>query len=206
MRNIVKSNRADSSLVSTIILIPLLLIVLVSIVDMGFYFSARAQYQNLARDAARTVAIYGGNGTATQMTPIEAKYGLTKASACAGVKDGLPADTPFDAADYTAVECNLMKAALNTRGVVMIELAVIKDNKSGKMANCSPVQTSSIGQSVSCELGWNYTPLPLSGMNFLMDNDVWTKNHKSAPLSNNVSHGESAAETDTFNYQGLVDR
>ena len=60
-----KSDRGDS-LVSFIIVVPVLLMILITSVDYGIFMLNRGQIQAVARDAARTVAIYGGNGDASK--------------------------------------------------------------------------------------------------------------------------------------------
>ena len=49
-------DRGDSELVSLVLLIPLIVGILFTMIDMSVYFSNRAQIQSAARDAARTVA------------------------------------------------------------------------------------------------------------------------------------------------------
>ena len=78
-------DRGDSELVSLVLLIPLIVGILFTMIDMSVYFSNRAQIQSAARDAARTVAIMGGNGTSLSGTPIEVKYGSRRQKACEGL-------------------------------------------------------------------------------------------------------------------------
>lgn len=206
-----KREDGSSSLVSTIFLIPLLLITLISIVDMGIFFNNRAQIQNVARDAARTVAIYGGNGSATQATPIEETYGITRAATCNN--SDLNGVEGFQASKYSNTECAMMLATIRTSGLVNTTLA--PSSKIGnKIAQCNPAAaTAGIGQEVTCRISWHYSPLPLSVMNFLMTDDNASRRDaaglEGAALSNNLSSGKSVTETwlrNVGDHQALVTR
>ena len=73
MRKFLKGLKSDrgESLVSVLIVMPLLVVMLVTMVDFSVYILNQGQVRAAARDAARTVAIYGGNGTSSgQITPI----------------------------------------------------------------------------------------------------------------------------------------
>lgn len=140
-----KSNRADS-IVSAVFFFPLFIIILISGIDYSVYMSNRGQIQGVARDAARTVAIMGGNGTDKLQTPLEAKYGTSKSTACKDVTSK-QAKTP--------IECNVVNSLQNNQGLVSTEIVNVK---------CTPSNTTSIGQRVSCEIQWNYGGIPGSAL------------------------------------------
>lgn len=141
-----KSNRADS-IVSAVFFFPLFIIILISGIDYSVYMSDRGQIQGVARDAARTVAIMGGNGTDTMQTPLEAKYGTSKSTACKDVITPKQAKTP--------IECNVVNSLQNNQGLVSTEITNV---------TCTPSNTTAIGQRVSCEIQWNYGGIPGSAL------------------------------------------
>lgn len=56
-----KDKEAGDSVVTSLFMIPFAIFLLFAMVNMSMYFQARGQVQNIARDGARQVALYGGN-------------------------------------------------------------------------------------------------------------------------------------------------
>ena len=56
-----KNKEAGDSVVTSLFMIPFAIFLLFAMVNMSMYFQARGQVQNIARDGARQVALYGGN-------------------------------------------------------------------------------------------------------------------------------------------------
>lgn len=166
----VKSDRGSSSLISFILLVPLFLGLVITAVDVSFYFSNRGQVEAVARDAARTVAIFGGDGTATTATTIEKSYGSTKAKACAGSRTsfGDLKDAPnkyiFSQAareSMTAVECNVLAALANSTGLVSFS------TDTPVLVNCGPDEAQTIGSRTYCEITYTYDGMPGAPMSFI---------------------------------------
>lgn len=154
-----RRDRGDSSLVSLIIVLPLLLGLLFTIFDISAYFSNRAYIQTVSNNGARTVAIMGGNGNGTQSTTIEAKYGMTRADTCDKVDKTLRvAEAAANLSTSTAVECNMMVSLQEANGLVNVTVQSVK---------CTPSITTSIGGRTSCEIKWTYGGTPGSGMSLL---------------------------------------
>jgi Flp pilus assembly protein TadG len=154
VRKKLRSDRGDSTIVSLVFVIPLLLGLLFTIFDISLYFSNRAYIQTVAHNGARTVSIMGGNGNATQSTPIEAKYGMTKADTCGTVsRDGRSGDALKSTS--TAIECNMMGALQDASGLVNVSIKSVK---------CTPDSTETIGERTSCEIKWSFGGTPGSGM------------------------------------------
>lgn len=183
----VKSEKGEA-LVSTIIIFPLMVIMLVTAIDFSIYMANRGQIQGVARDGARTVAIMGGNGTATQGTPIESKYGNSKTNSCAGIESkALKSST-------TAIECNIIKGLESHNGLVNVEFQNVK---------CSPQKANFIGQRVTCEISWKYGGIPGSSLT-LMRNAA-SFNEEPALRGVNTTAGSSESEVN-LNGIGLVNR
>lgn len=164
-----KSDRADS-LVTTIIVVPLLISTIITGVDYGFLMNNQSAVSNAARDGARTIAILGGNDP----NNISAKYGNDSINASECFLNGVP---------LSVTECQIYQT-LETSSLVQLNLNTIE---------CSPGTTSYVGQDVECDVSWNYEGLPLSTLNlvFLAEDDT---NAKGLGFTMNT-RGTAKAET-----------
>jgi Flp pilus assembly protein TadG len=153
-----RKDRGDSTLVSTIIVIPLIVAILITIVDTSMFFSNRAYIVNATRDAARTIAIFGGDGTPTTETPLEHAYGSVS-DPCAGLKSNPMIAVKAD--PYTAntdVECQLMANLASSAGLVNTKITGVE---------CGPNVSTFIGQQAYCDVTWSYAGVPASGLTLL---------------------------------------
>ena len=174
----VKSDRGSSSLVSFILLVPLFLGIVATGVDLAFYFANRGQVEAIARDAARTVAIFGGNGNVAQATTLENSYGSSRASACSSGRSDLR-DAPnkylfvdTNKASYTTTECNVLAAIANTTGIVSFSLDLTEINEGraepvSKAIVCGPDQATTIGSRTYCTINYSYRGMPGSPLSFI---------------------------------------
>lgn len=168
IRKKMTSDRGDSTLVSTILVIPLILGILITMIDVSIYFADRSQLMNMSRDAVRTIAIYGGNGTSDMATPLEVAYGISRATACSGAPQNSDmvkaaynhADTTLttDRVDSTAVECSLMNNIATSSSLISVTVGNV---------TCGPQKSSQIGSQVYCVVKWTYHSIPGSGLGFL---------------------------------------
>lgn len=63
LRDREQGERGDGELVTALFIIPIVLWILFSLIDISLYMQTRSEVQNVARDSARQVAIYGGNNS-----------------------------------------------------------------------------------------------------------------------------------------------
>lgn len=163
----VKSDRGSSSLISFILLVPLFLGLVITGIDVSFYFSNRGQVEAIARDAARTVAIFGGNGDATKMTSIEKSYGTTKLAACSASRsDLLNAPNKYIFVDAnrtnaTPIECNVLAALANSTGLVSFS------TENPVVVKCGPNQATTVGSRTYCTIEYTYDSMPGAPMSFV---------------------------------------
>jgi Flp pilus assembly protein TadG len=157
LRRLHKSDRADSNLVTLVIVMPLIIAILITIIDTSIFFSNRSLIQASARDAARTVAIMGGNGTADRGTPLEIKYGLNRTALCNSVTAN---STAYKAKtkDSTAIECNLMVALGTASSLIATEFTSVK---------CDPRTAQQVGATVTCTVEWEYGGIPASALSYI---------------------------------------
>lgn len=182
-------NERGDALVSTIIIFPLMIIMLVTAIDFSIYMANRGQVQGVARDGARTVAIMGGNGNATQATPIEEKYGSSRKNACEEIKS-----EAFKSSTTTAIECNIIKGLESHKGLVNVEIVGVK---------CNPPKAESIGDRVTCEVSWKYGGIPGSGLTLMRNGASF--NEEPALKGINTTTGSSESEVNLSDIS-LVDR
>lgn len=155
-----KSDKASSEIVSALIILPIVFAILITMIDSAIYFSNRAQIQSTVRDAARSVAIMGGNGTDTTETPIEKKYGQNRNTLCDSIKGNESVSEALNSGKLTAIECNTLSTIANSSGLVNIKITSIK---------CDPEITDSISERTSCGVEWKYNGLPASGLSFIQN-------------------------------------
>lgn len=195
-------DRADSNIVSMVLLIPLIFAFLITMIDSSLYLSNRAQMSNFARDGARTVAIMGGNGTSTKGTPIEKAYGMPRSEACEGLANvGMPLNVGFNGAshDSTVTECEIMKAISSSKGLVAVNV---------KSVTCNPEIAISIGQHMQCTIQWSYNSIPGSSFSFIKkapDNEPPSWGSSNGLIEMNTTTGSSESEVDLSNVK-LVPR
>lgn len=168
IRKLFGSDRGDSTLVSTILVIPLILGILITMIDVAVYFGNRGQILNVARDGARQVAIFGGDGTATQATPLERAYGQSRTTLCAGLSTAPMVSAAYSSSS-SAIECGVMRSIANTQGLISIRLTGVTCGvvPSGGSGAFTANATTNIGQQVGCEIRWRYDSIPGSGLGFL---------------------------------------
>lgn len=61
LRKRFRGENGDSEVISVLFIIPLVIFLLFAFIDISMYFQSRSTVQSMTRDAARSVAIYGGN-------------------------------------------------------------------------------------------------------------------------------------------------
>lgn len=152
-----RSDRGDSSIVSMLFVIPLLLGILFTIFDISAYFASRAYIQTVANTGARAVAIMGGDGTQSKATALEKKYGTNRDANCNAVKSDLPA-AEAKKSTSSGIECALMVDLQSANGLV---------NTTIQSVVCTPNSTTAIGERTSCKIGWTYGGTPGSTMSLL---------------------------------------
>lgn len=161
-----RSDRGDSELISLMLVIPIVFGILFTMIDASLYFQNRSAMQGMARDAARSAAIMGGDGNGTKSTPIEKQYGQNMTDACTAstfegrkhVKNIGRVSSGYSSTYTSAIECSFLAAVAENRGLFNVDIDYIV---------CSPDITTSVGQKVTCESWWIYTPLPGSGLKFI---------------------------------------
>ncbi len=166
IRTKLRSDRGDSTLVSTILVIPLILGILITMIDVSVYFSNRGQMLNLVRDSARQVAIFGGDGTAAYVTPLEYAYGVNRTTACATLNTRPMVSNAFGASS-TAIECGLLKNVSNSAGFVSVTVESIQCGAATSAGNFTLSKALLIGSQVGCELEWRYDSIPGSALGFM---------------------------------------
>lgn len=182
----IRSDRGGAEIVSAVFLVVVVVALLYTFIDFSIYFYNRSVMQSTVKETARTVAIMGGNGTATTDTPIGSRYGATRGEMCNNdVKNSPKTRTALDHnGQSTPIECSGLQSFAHGNTLIGV---TIRDYK------CTPSMTTRIGQRVSCTVNWDYEGLPGSGMNFarLVDENFLTKNVTIGESSSEVAYDEN---------------
>lgn len=141
-------DRGDSSIISLVIALPLVLALFFTLIDSGLYFMNSQIINSEANNGARIIAIYGGNGDADRMTQIEAAYGgsgATKGECGESAK--------------TATECGIFKILTESNMLTGVKINSVK---------CGPRTSLYVGHETSCTVDWEYSGIPGSAMSFIV--------------------------------------
>lgn len=167
LRKKLKSDRGGSSLISFILLTPLFLGLVITAFDTSFYFANRGQVEAVTRDAARTIAIFGGNGDLAQATTIEKTYGQNRAAACSVARANAAPQkelwTSVNKSSYTPTECNVLYALVTNGGLVSVSM----DSTAGDGVKCGPRTAANVGTRTYCTVKYTYDGLPGAPMGFI---------------------------------------
>lgn len=140
MKNVRKhqQERGSADLITTVMMIPFVVFSLLLMVDTGMYFQSRMSAQNMARDAVRQVAMYGG--TETRLTPYNVEERLEDSldDICGQLRCQNP----------PAAECGV---------------GTISNTNNIARGNYAKDVASSAGQNVYCVVKFNYSPVSSFG-------------------------------------------
>lgn len=146
------SGAVDDALITPIFII-LALVIVTTMVDLFLFYSAQDTVSNTAHDGAKIVANFGGNGTSSSSTTIEYSKGQTYSETCGVAKENSNLSGVVKSTS-TAVECSIMNSIAENRvGFFNARLLNV---------TCNPVITKSAGENTTCQIEWEYNPIPLS--------------------------------------------
>lgn len=122
---------------------------ILGMIDLSLYFQSRTTAQNMARDAVRQVAMWGG--TETRLTPYNVESTLEESL--------LSVSGQMRATDAPAATCGLGQPSTQTPSTNRTNVAVATE----------------AGQNAYCIVTYNYSPISSSiipGFNQILTNDV----------------------------------
>ena len=157
-----KIRDSASSTYTALLALSIMFMLVLTSVDGFAYMGTSAAIQNVAASGARTVSIFGGNGTSTVSTPLERAYGIEKSRACSTAaippSGNVRRSTAINS-ETTTTECQVMSSLSTHPGLVLSEIREVK---------CGPYLTTHIGQETYCTVKWTYNSVvgKLSIMNF----------------------------------------
>lgn len=171
LRGRLGSDRGDS-LVTAILVFPLVMSLIVTGVDFGFYLNNASVVKHATRDGARTISILGGD----KANVISNKYGAA-----------MPQSTEVNCGGLSVTECHIKERLMGRQNqLVQADVDSVK---------CGPDVTSAVGEQTWCTVRWRYRGLPWSTLGFIGEYSD-TKGEKQNGLGFvNVTTGYSAAET-----------
>lgn len=150
LRRRIDSNSGAASTIEFIFIIMFLFIFMMSVIDLGIYFSDRNTITNTAQNGARLVSIYGGSSNTT----ISKAYGLSKITPeCNKVNANGPA------------ACGMIQQ-LENQGSSTIDLQVKSARCYVNPANSQEEKTDvdKLSDRPTCTITWEYPGLPGSAL------------------------------------------
>lgn len=194
-----KKKEKDSGaaeLISALLIIPILFILIVSVIDGAVYFNNKTQVQTWANNGARTTSIYGGAGSTTKETVIEAAYG----TAC-NWDPSVYNHEYMQANPTNAVECNVLKEIGSSKNLTSV---IIKDISCGVYNGNGTFNQESapkIGDNVGCIIGWDYQSIPGSAFS------LFQQVNKNTYIGGNIATlGLATSEVSLPNTDDMVTR
>jgi hypothetical protein len=176
----INSESGDSQIVTLVLILPFFFSFLITIIDTSIYFSDNGTIQQVARDGARQVAIFGGAGDTTQETPIEASYSSSSDSCSdprsinSNVPGGLVTSSydyadgqPEPAAVGNALECYLLSQLVPDASYENASGGEALVNVQIQAVQCGPFEVQEIGSQTYCEIWWTYNGVPGSVLSFI---------------------------------------
>lgn len=144
-----RQEKGSADLITTLMILPLAFFLIIGMIDISLYFQSRTTAQNMARDAVRQVAMWGG--TETRLSPYNVESTLE--SSLYSVS-GQMRTTSRPAASCGIGSIPSTPPSINTT---------------------TRVQANDAGQNAYCIVSYKYTPISTSiipGFNEILSNQV----------------------------------
>lgn len=191
IRRISKDDNAESTIVSMVILFPLLLTMLITMIEVPLLFSNRNLLQSNLQQGARTVAILGSNGNGGALARTYAD-----SNACSN-----SADIPGEGSTPILSVYSGDKPLVGEQSIVACETAIAIAQNSGFIAfdvydvKCSPNLAERIGQPTTCQATYYYSGIPGGTMSLIGGTNQYTIGNEAKDLGEiQKKNAESAAK------------
>lgn len=171
-----KSDRGDGNLISAILLLPMFFFLILTGVDMGFYFHNSNAVAESVRDGTRTAATYGHPGTSGKPSVIEKRHGAEWGEdQLQSYNDGRNTDPDNNSSILWA------SSGGDIQNSVEMQVAQQLENDSLysielRNINCDRDQQSGTENvRVGCDVQWRYSGIPGSVWTLITDreNNGW---------------------------------
>lgn len=155
-----QSDIGAASIITSMLLLPIMFFVIISAIDMGLYFNSQALVENAASDASRTTVLYGGAGTASHHSDRELQYGTQVThSQLSEMGDNVGVNVS------NSVEYELVNDLLGKETALFRLVSV----------ECGPNSLGKVGEVAYCDVEWGYDGLPVSAWGMMVsNNDIQT--------------------------------
>lgn len=159
-----ESDEADSTVISTVFVIPILLMMIITMIEVPILFSNRNLLQNDLRQGARTVAILGGASDGEGGSALASTYGASDACRVASSWINSRETVGEDGTSYPVVKTKNIATCATAQG--------IGDN-SGYIAfhvyniECGPNKAKKIGEATYCQASYYYDGIPGGSMSLI---------------------------------------
>lgn len=170
-----RSDTADSTVITTVFVWPILLMMLITMVEVPILFSNRNLLQNDLRQGARTSAILGGVKSTLGST-----YGA--ANSCSTISKGVESMLASSAND--AVSCVTADSIGKNSGFIAFKVFNVQ---------CGPNQTTKVGDATYCEASFYYSGIPGGSVSLIGGAEHFGYGDAAGLTSANTATGQAEA-------------
>lgn len=148
------SDDADSTLITTVIVYPLMFMIMVTMIEVPIFFENRNQLQNDLHEGAHAAAILGGVNT--EKSSLAATYGA--ADACNGMNANTKAILKKGWKMSDAVTCNTARQLDSGSSYIAFNVYDLE---------CGPKATEKVMSPTWCEARYAYSGVPGGAMSLI---------------------------------------
>lgn len=189
------SDSADASIITSLMLLPVVFFLLISVIDVGFYFMNEATVTKAAREGAETAATLGGVGSAGFYAVAEHNYPARKSQS-----DLARGTNEFGFTVRNTIEYLVAEQLVQTNSTYELHLddvtCYVYRPEIGSRHNH---RVQSLGHRPICEVSWRYDGLPLSGWGMVQSRD--DSGEIETTLTAGVATADLLTEGGNFNNQ-----
>lgn len=160
-----RSDDAEASIITSLLLLPLIFFILITVIDVGMFYMNEATISKAARDGATTAATLGGVGSREYYAIAEQDYPqrMTQADLAARSSEyGFTVDN--------TIEALVAQDLVDSGGTYMVNLDDVRCHVVNENSGDSS-DVDELGNRPVCEVEWRYDGLPLSGWGMVQSRD-----------------------------------
>lgn len=148
------SDSADSTVITSVMVWPLLIMMLITMIEIPILFENRSVLQNDLRSGAKVAATLGGVNTVS--SKLAATYGA--ADACSHLTSTAKAIMKSGWRSTDAVTCATASIIASNKTYIGLTIYDL---------TCGPSVTETVGAATYCEAKYNYTGIPGGSMSLI---------------------------------------
>lgn len=168
-----KSDSADSVVITTVMVWPFLIMMLITMIEVPILFENRFVLQTDLRSGAKTAATLGGVNTIS--SKLAATYG--NANACSTMDASAKAILKSGWKSTDAVTCSTASVIAANKTYINLKVYDL---------TCSPAVTETVGATTYCEAKYNYGGIPGGSMSLIGGTQHFGQGTRGLTLNNST--------------------